>query len=1442
MGRRTAAVILTGLLVGTTGLGAAGAGALPPDGPGQGSAGGGERTPSVGGGLGGERHTVTLITGDVVTVTTSAGEQPVTTASIVAAPRPGDAQVAFQQAHDGERLFVVPSDAATLVSRGVLDRRLFDVTGLVEAGLTGEDGTRLIVQLTGESLGGQQPDESFLHGVAQEAGLDVVRSLTSIDAVSTSVTGDEGLNLVGALGAGPGTATSDAASTIERVWLDAPVRSTDAESMPQIGAPQAWDAGFTGAGVTVAVLDTGIDTTHPDLEGQVVLEGNFSESPDTVDRAGHGTHVAGIVAGTGAVDPLMRGVAYEASLINTKVLDDQGSGWESDIIAGMEWSAQEGADILNLSLGVPFGFTDGTDPGSLAVNAVSEEYGVLVAVAAGNDGYAGPGSVTTPGAADLALTVGAVDKADVWADFSGQGPRTGDSALKPDIVAPGVDIIAARAAEGFLGDPVDEHYTSMSGTSMATPHVAGAAALLAQAQPELTGQELKSVLMGSAESVGDTVWREGAGRVYLPTALDAQLVGEPASLSYGIFAFPQDELEPDTRTLTYRNDGDADLTVALTTELADEAGSDGTAAVSLSETSLTIPAGGTGTVEVTITPGQVDVGRWGGVVLATDDEGRQTRTTVGFENEPLKYDLTIRATDRNGEPGQTDAAVLNVEDASIFAEIGVPVDGETTIRVEPGRYSVTGYIPEWDESGEWPELTTLSGVYHPQLEIAGDTVVELDARDANPLTVQTEQAASPLEHTLNHERTDEAGAGRLSVGWGVGDASLYVTPTEAVADGTFEHYSSHALYGPGDRPDYTYDLAFVEQVVPADLAYVVEDSELAAIDATYRAESDPAIFFEGRGPLPDGWWLAVTGLYPEEGPTHRTEYVSTEGVQWVQSVMQDDEEGWPLTWWDTGFERYEAGEQLSTAWLSAVYSHGLVGLHGVRDGDLVEVALPHIADDHGHGTMVESGTTSYLGLWADDELIAETDEWPGLLAEVPAEAELRLEQRTQVDHPEFPRSTELDTEWTFPSATTEDLQSLPMLDIRYGVQELGLLNESPRQVRLDAQVLTMDTLDGPAPAPELTSFEAWWSVDDGDTWTEAEVTLEGEGAVSVAFDAPEDAEFVSLRASAAEAGGSTVTEQVIRAFRVEGEAAAPEVVRVSGLDRYATAAQISAHYEPGVDTVVVATGKEFADALVGAARAGDLAGPVLLTRPHSLATATQNELTRLQPSNVLVLGGTGAIHEPVLDQIQAAAPDAEVRRIGGTDRYRTAALLSGEFGMPETVYVTTGVNFPDALAASALPFGHATGPAADETASVLLTRPTSLPGATRAELERVGPDQIVVVGGPGAVSEEVLEELEAYGPVERVAGEDRYHTAVLLAEQFTSADMVVLASGQDWPDALAGAAWAKREAAPLLLVRQDSVPGVTWSKLEQLLPSTMNVLGGSNAVSEAVLDHLRTLP
>jgi subtilisin family serine protease len=175
-------------------------------------------------------------------------------------------------------------------------------------------------------------------------------------------------------------------------------------------------------------------------------------------------------------------VAFGASLLNGKVLDDFGFGSDSGIIAGMEWAAKQKARVVNMSLG---GFpTDGTDPMSQAITRLTARYRTLFVVAAGNSGP-GEQTVENPGVATEALTVGAVDAEDQLADFSGRGPRFGDYAMKPDITAPGVDIIAARAAGTALGDPVNQWYTRLTGTSMATPHVAGAAAIMAQRWPSL---------------------------------------------------------------------------------------------------------------------------------------------------------------------------------------------------------------------------------------------------------------------------------------------------------------------------------------------------------------------------------------------------------------------------------------------------------------------------------------------------------------------------------------------------------------------------------------------------------------------------------------------------------------------------------------------------------------------------------------------------------------------------------------------------------------------------------------------------------------------------------------------------------------------------------------------------------------------------------------------
>ncbi|OLF19103.1 S8 family serine peptidase, partial [Actinophytocola xanthii] len=324
----------------------------------------------------GKAATVTLVTGDVVTL----GD-----------PDGVDVRAGKGREHLGFRSFtdergdvhVIPEDALTGVSAGRLDPRLFDVTALVRAGY--DDARRRDLPLIVDYPG----------ATPRAAGFRAVRELPVLSAV--------------ALRAERSTAFWTGARTAAgRIWLDGPVRASLEHSVPQIGAPQAWDAGYTGAGTTVAVLDTGVDSTHPDLAGAVREARDFTESESgTDDRFGHGTHVASIITGAGE---RYRGVAPDAALLNGKVLNDFGGGSESGVIAGMEWAADSGADVVNMSLGDPWP-DDGTAPMSVALNRISAETGALFVVAAGNTGPSEE-SIGTPASADAALTVGAVDRED----------------------------------------------------------------------------------------------------------------------------------------------------------------------------------------------------------------------------------------------------------------------------------------------------------------------------------------------------------------------------------------------------------------------------------------------------------------------------------------------------------------------------------------------------------------------------------------------------------------------------------------------------------------------------------------------------------------------------------------------------------------------------------------------------------------------------------------------------------------------------------------------------------------------------------------------------------------------------------------------------------------------------------------------------------------------
>jgi len=278
-------------------------------------------------------------------------------------------------------------------------------------------------------------------------------------------------------------------SEVEQIWPDFEVNAVE-EPTQQINASYAWNLNLYGQGKKIAVLDTGIDSTHPALQGRVGAEENFSDSQSTTDVFGHGTHVAGIIAGSGEV----QGVAPQAELLNGKVLNDSGSGSASSVIAGINWAIAQGANVINLSLGAPIE-EDNTPLNQAVRDAVAR--GAVVVVASGNCGSNCPSSscggftgVTMPGNTAEAVTVGTVDKSNNAACFSSGELRGGK--IKPDVMAPGLGIVSS----------VPGGTEAKSGTSMSTPFVAGAAALVMEKHPELTALQVKQFLEETALDLG----------------------------------------------------------------------------------------------------------------------------------------------------------------------------------------------------------------------------------------------------------------------------------------------------------------------------------------------------------------------------------------------------------------------------------------------------------------------------------------------------------------------------------------------------------------------------------------------------------------------------------------------------------------------------------------------------------------------------------------------------------------------------------------------------------------------------------------------------------------------------------------------------------------------------------------------------------------------------
>jgi subtilisin family serine protease len=733
------------------------------------------------------RHTVTLLTGDKVLVDTLAdGRQ-----SATVRPTAERADIAYQTRTVNGHSYVIPSDAIPLLAAGKLDDGLFDVTQLIADGYDDARAatTPLIVQSDSkqQTLRAQAAPPS-LPGTSRRYALE------SIHANAVTARKSEAPTLWKSMVDPDDQKLTATGQAVGKIWLDGKVKTALADSVPQIGAPQAWAAGYNGTGVKVAVLDTGIDTSHPDLADRVVAAQNFSTDTDTADHFGHGTHVASIVAGSGAASGGSRkGVAPGASLINAKVLNSGGSGTDSTIIEGMEWAAAQGAKVANMSLGT-HSPSRGDDPLVQAVDEISKSTGMLFVIAADNIGP-GDSTITSPGWADEALTVGAVDKQDALAGFSSRGPRLGDYGIKPDITAPGVDIIAARAEGTSIGPVVDGNYMQLSGTSMAAPHVAGAAAILAQEHPGYTNQQLKDLLISTAKIGEYSAYQQGGGRVDVARASAQSAYASPGTLNLGYFTYPHTDQKPVTKTVTYHNDGAADQTFALSLDVKGKKGTAAPAGMfTVDQSSVTVPAGGTASVNVTVDPLAGPFDLYGGYLVATAGD-TVVHTTVGAYVEAEMYNVTVPGIARDGRQASSISQVELWGPAIGGFQTGYYSGGNTpTFRVPPGTYSLMGYLFTTDAPGVYALEATIVG--NPQLVVTGDTTVTLDARPAKKIDIQTPDPTEQTDYQLGYRRD----LGGLSF-----DSSFlisppiskaYAVPTQAVTEGYFEFWHKWNLIAP----------------------------------------------------------------------------------------------------------------------------------------------------------------------------------------------------------------------------------------------------------------------------------------------------------------------------------------------------------------------------------------------------------------------------------------------------------------------------------------------------------------------------------------------------------------------------------------------------------------------------------------------------------------------
>ena len=1231
------------------------------------------------------------------------------------------------------------------------------------------------------------------------------------------------------------------------------IEAADSDLSAAIGGGTA-----DGRGTAVAIIDDGIMRTHPFFmkngQSRVVAEACFVTNSVVAPRSCpngsdialgtgaaahhsgdyHGTHVAGIAAGNSqGTSSLTRGAAGNADIVAVQVFDADGGASGVDIDRALAWVYDKvvgGLDVasVNMSLGGQ-SITSSDCLSSSSTKVLVDDLssvGVTVFVAAGNAGA--KSGISWPACLPNVVPVGSTMYNDTISSFSNIGPQIASRG----VVAPGSGICSSVPTSVLVGG-----YGCLSGTSMASPHAAGLAALVKQAKPSATVAEVKAAVRTTPTFINDV--RAGGSVTGMPrinawsaigTVLPTQgemtgrvddvSSGQPVTVISESVTLNLTDSNSDSLTVSTMTSSTGSYRLRLPAEtwlgqIVQSNGASGT----VTATAVTSGGSTTRNLDVVLPPGAIS--------------GQIDQSTGPFAS------ATITLTPTGPNP-------FDIETRSIASLAG---DGSFTLADVP--------------VGAWKMVIT-SGIH------------ESDPIEVTVASGVTTNVAAPIEMIAQLGSITGVVSDSLS-GTNISSGTMQVAGTPSGVAGTRLPFTSEVSLGAGgtftldgvrtgewtfvmsadDYGDYS-----VNSVVVTTGGTTTVNADLDPLPGRVTGSVSDPLSVTGFGVqsivVDDSINLTLTPVAPLNGRNPITDSQSLAATGGIFSMQNVTPGAWSLAGSVFGYDPLP-----STSLNVSPNGEADVGTFSLSRRTAVAALSPASGRTSG-GTTVNVYGKHFTGATAVSF---------GAVAADPASITVVSDTELTVTTPASAAGTVTVSVTTSLGVSTENVSfrfnapapsrgggggggGTPSAGSGAVAPSVGGSSRVDVALAFGTVKLSLSGVSGSGqvtvtPKAGKPPADAGGVIIPG-YWLDISSTVSSFGVAEVC--APiETTNLSSYGLAIADLRlfhwENNVRRDITTSVdtvnkRVCGEATsfspfavgALQTRRTAGADRYETAAKASSsNFSSGVGVAYVTTGEKFPDALAAGAAAGKNAGPVLLTRFGSVPSHTKTELQRLKPKKVVVVGGPAVIDESVLTELRSIT-GVTVERVWGQDRFETSAKLSAATftGSGGAVYVGSGLGFTEVLAAAAA--------AGRDKAPLLLVPGTGpnagVPLSVAVELARLAPSKVTIVGGASLVGQTVVDQVKALLPrasVTQVGGVDAYETAAKIARTFTSGGTVYVATGAVFADGLAGGAVAAVKGGAMVMVPPDGdLQSTVKAALVALAPRQIVVLGGPAAISYGV--------